>query len=230
MVPPWHHGTNNLLHNTTPTPLRIPPDYAWYWFWWKQNKKKTVQLLTCYLNIYIFSYIWSESKKGSKIKGEKNSLWIHLLDTSPVKCGCKERIVHRTKQLSAKDHRRKWGENTWPKTTKYIHEKNWGPLFFFLLFNKKMMRGWRVRWTRRELWSRIQVCCVIVTRTFRQMIKSQNIVHCCSKLSSSDYIGNVRYYISSTGWNMKNYHFKNEIAYSNDTIFNCCYIQDQIWG
>lgn len=215
---------------TLPPPLYESPPTMHGTDFDENKTKKTVQLLTCYLNIYIFSYIWSESKKGSKIKGEKNSLWIHLLDTSPVKCGCKERIVHRTKQLSAKDHRRKWGENTWPKTTKYIHEKNWGPLFFFLLLNKKMMRGWCVRWTRRELWSRIQVCCVIVTRTFRQMIKSQNIVHCCSKLSSSDYIGNVRYYISSTGWNMKNYHFKNEIAYSNDTIFNCCYIQDQIWG
>lgn len=116
---------------TLPHPSTNPLRLCMVLILMKTKQKKTVQLLTCCLNIYIFSYIWSESKKGSKIKGEKNSLWIHLLETSPVKCGCKERIVHRTKQLSAKDHRRKWGENTWPKTTKYIHEKNWGPLFFF---------------------------------------------------------------------------------------------------
>ena len=126
---------------TLPPPLYESPPTMHGTDFDENKTKKTVQLLTCYLNIYIFSYIWSESKKGSKIKGEKNSLWIHLLDTSPVKCGCKERIVHRTKQLSAKDHRRKWGENTWPKTTKYIHEKNWGPLFFFPIAIRKWCEG-----------------------------------------------------------------------------------------
>ena len=74
-APPDIMGQTTYCITLLPPLYESPPTMHGSDFDENKTKKKTVQLLTCYFNIYIFFiYLISESKKGSKIKREKNSL------------------------------------------------------------------------------------------------------------------------------------------------------------